>query len=326
MKKLLSIFGAFGLITTSTASSMSVVSCANPVIAHNNYGKIQVSAEMFENAITNLEKYNTTKGQFIYNYVKDGAGMNISKADLDNFTATGKLELTDNYKNLIIDHFGTTLEELALIPVNFGIDYTMFTFDNWTPSVGNVYGKEANVYSVDVTYKGTDLSTTLTGVFFHKDVITQTKMDQASFETSIDEYNRVTNGSTMMTDVDPKGYGFFIALEFTGQKTEDGRFNTPNTTSLKDLEQKNVDFMAMVMREYGIFDQTMQPLRDYFDVAWEEAIGSLNITSIDGETITSDVWDGNSKFGKPLEISFVNSNVTWKDGGSYLCAGVYDFV
>jgi hypothetical protein len=53
MKKLLTIFGALTLSATPTAALTSVVSCAQPEVAHNYYGKSLVTKEVYQTAYDN---------------------------------------------------------------------------------------------------------------------------------------------------------------------------------------------------------------------------------------------------------------------------------
>jgi hypothetical protein len=56
MKKLLTIFGALTLSATPTAALTSVVSCAQPEVAHNYYGKSLVTKLITHNLHLLTEK------------------------------------------------------------------------------------------------------------------------------------------------------------------------------------------------------------------------------------------------------------------------------
>jgi hypothetical protein len=169
MKKLLTIFGALTLSATPTAALTSVVSCAQPEVAHNYYGKSLVTKEVYQTAYDNWQKYNSTKGEYIFKNVNIGGGINIAQSDMDAFTKTGTFELSPKYQNLIIDRYDTMLEALNLIPFGAGIDYTQFTFANWKVGPGKLmFADSDTTYDVDVTFKETDITTHLQGTFYHE--------------------------------------------------------------------------------------------------------------------------------------------------------------
>jgi hypothetical protein len=148
MKKLLTIFGALTLSATPTAALTSVVSCAQPEVAHNYYGKSLVTKEVYQTAYDNWQKYNSTGGEYIFKNVNIGGGINIAQSDMDAFTKTRTFELSPKYQNLIIDRYDTMLEALNLIPFGAGIDYTQFTFANWKVGQGQLMFADSDTYEL----------------------------------------------------------------------------------------------------------------------------------------------------------------------------------
>jgi hypothetical protein len=324
MKKLLTIFGALTLSATPTAALTSVVSCAQPEVAHNYYGKSLVTKEVYQTAYDNWQKYNSTKGEYIFKNVNIGGGINIAQSDMDAFKKTGTFELSPKYQNLIIDRYDTMLEALNLIPFGAGIDYTQFTFANWKVGSGKLmFADSDKTYDVDVTFKETEITTHLQGTFYHKDVATQSDLSREAFENSFTQFNE----KGMDTIADPTGTGWFIGLDFSGPKLEDGRFNQPNTTSAEALRQKTLDYTSMLLRSIGLYDITFRPDNVSFDINWQQAIEGvgLDLAGIDGDVITVNSWEGNSAFGTPLKVNFKDSDVAIQVGGSFLPAGVYEW-
>jgi hypothetical protein len=280
--------------------------------------------EVYQTAYDNWQKYNSTKGEYIFKNVNIGGGINIAQSDMYAFTKTGTFELSPKYQNLIIDRYDTMLEALNLIPFGAGIDYTQFTFANWKVGPGKLmFADSDKTYDVDVTFKETDITTHLRGTFYHEDVATQSDLSREAFENSFTRFNELCKG--MNTIADPTGIGWFIGLDFSGPKLEDGRFNQPNTTSAEALRQKTLDYTSMLLRSIGLYDITFRPDNVSFDINWQQAIGRLDLAGIDGDVITVNSWEGNSAFGTPLKVNFKDSDVAIQVGGSYLPAGVYEW-